>query len=85
MKNYEKINTLNECVEIARFQGYNWVAVDSGGEVFGYMNCPLAEPKYDGMEILEWRSKDDEDFDYDCLGKYTGNKDWRNTLRHTGV
>jgi hypothetical protein len=62
--------------------GHSWLAIDKNGKAFSYTGCPHVPYKYDAYDELDHESWD-YDGDYiDLQCKYTGKKDWRNTLRY---
>lgn len=68
---------LKKLIKIAQVEGKKWVSVDKGGTAYSSMFKPeplegywMMPGKYEDLFVL--------------LGKYTGKKDWKNTLRKVG-
>ena len=64
---------LKKAIKIARQHGCNWIAVDRGGEIYGYVYQPRHRPL-----CTLWAAPSD---DFVLIGKYTGKKHWTDTLR----
>ncbi len=64
---------LKKALKLAKLQGFKWVAVDKDLTVYMYTNEPIGEPKHE-----HWNTDGGLCSDF---GIYTGNKDWKETLR----
>ena len=64
---------LKDLITKAQKAEYPWLAVDKNNQTFGYIVRPELDP-------LQWNARLQTP-SCSFLGMYTGNKDWKTTLR----